>query len=324
MPKSRTKQNSTVISLKDIRQLLRSGEGARSLEVWGDRWSLLILRDAFLKVRRFEDFRRLSGAARGTLTTRLTLLVNQGMLYRHSCGNTSSRFEYHLTDKGMAAYPVALALWKWESQWAGEFGLPPILKHLTCGKKIHPELVCAHCKKMIIPNDISFEPGPGARTRKLSHTLINERRLRINRSALAEGINTSIFHSIDTIGDRWSALLLACFMFGLRRHDDLSATLGIATNILSDRLQRLLSVGVISRTLYKERPPRHEYHLTTKGWDLYPFAIAIQDWGTTWLPNPSGPVIKMHHNVCGHALRSNITCDKCHEILTPKTVIVKK
>jgi DNA-binding HxlR family transcriptional regulator len=77
MPRSKLPQN-----IDTIRYLLRSGEGARALEALGDRWSFLILRDAFLRIRRFEDLRRRTGAARGTLTTRLTALVKYGVLYR--------------------------------------------------------------------------------------------------------------------------------------------------------------------------------------------------------------------------------------------------
>ncbi len=121
MPRSR--------NIETIRVLLRSGEGARTLQSMGDRWSFLLMRDAFLGIRRFEDLRRRTGASRGTLTARLNALVEQGMLYRSPYGNAPSRLEYRLTEKGLAFYPVALCLWVWESHWGGEFGLPPRLVH---------------------------------------------------------------------------------------------------------------------------------------------------------------------------------------------------
>ena len=110
MPRSR--------NIETIRVLLRSGEGARTLQSMGDRWSFLLMRDAFLGIRRFEDLRRRTGASRGTLTARLNALVEQGMLYRSPYGNAPSRLEYRLTEKGLAFYPVALCLWVWESTGA--------------------------------------------------------------------------------------------------------------------------------------------------------------------------------------------------------------
>src|SRR5512136_2626812 len=118
--------------IETVRVLLHSGEVARALQVVGDRWSFLLLRDAFLGVRRFEDLRRLTGASRGTLTARLNALVEQGILYRSPYGNAPSRLEYRLTEKGLAFYPVALCLWIWENRWGGEFGLPPSLVHARC------------------------------------------------------------------------------------------------------------------------------------------------------------------------------------------------
>ncbi len=291
-----------------VKLLLRSGEGARALQHIGDRWSLLILRDAFLGARRFEDFRRLTGAARGTLTSRLAALVDFGVFYRSPYGRAAGRYEYRLTDKGRSFHAVALCLWNWESRWGGEFGLPPRLTHSACGHRMNPELVCAHCGVRIGRHDVAVEVGPGAR----SHAQRGmAQRRRSMPASPAIGVDTTMFHSVDTIGDRWSCLILASLFLGLHRYDDLSDATGIATNILADRLRRFLSAGVIEQHLYRERPPRYEYRLTEKGWDLYPFTIAIHDWATSWLPAPSGPAMKLRHAPCGHSLRTQIACSEC-------------
>ncbi len=304
-----------------VKYLLRSGEGARALPLVGDRWVLLILRDAFLGARRFEDFRRFTGAARGTLTARLNDLVDQGILYRSPYRKTPIRLEYRLTDKGMAFYPVALALWSWESRWAGEFGLPPRLVHKTCGRVMHPVFACAHCVKAISPRDVSFEPGPGARIYAVQKML--ERRRRDSTATRTDGVDKTMFHSIDTLGDRWTVLLVATLFFGLHRYDDISKAMGIATNILADRLRRLLAAGVVEQHLYQERPPRYEYRLTNKGWDLYPPTLAMHDWAATWVPSPAGPGLKLRHKLCDHALRSSMNCDHCHAEIDPHEVGVK-
>lgn len=292
-----------------IRVLLHSGEVARALQLVGDRWSHLLMRDAFLGVRRFEELRRRTGASRGTLTARLNAMVESGLLYRSAYGTAPSRLEYRLTEKGMAFYPVALCMWTWENRWAGEFGLPPRLIHTVCGKPLHPGLVCAHCETGIGWRDMSFKPGPGAHSYAPPPT--TTRRRESAASSAADGVDTTMFHSVDTVGDRWTALLVGALFFGLHRYDDINAALGIATNILADRLRRLLAAGVIEQRLYKDNPPRYEYHLTDKGWDLLQFTIAMHDWGTRWIPSPQGPGLLLRHRPCGRRLRTKVVCGSC-------------
>jgi DNA-binding HxlR family transcriptional regulator len=312
---------STQSRVGQVRFLLRSGEGARALPLVGDRWVLLILRDAFLGARRFEDFRRLTGAARGTLTDRLNALVDDSVLYRNPYRKAPIRLEYRLTEKGMGFYPIALALWSWESRWAGEFGLPPRLVHKSCGKVMHPQLCCAHCGKALDARDLAYEPGPGAKIYAVQQR--QERRRRESPARALAGVDTTMFHSIDTLGDRWTVLLLATLFFGLHRYDDIFKAMGIATNILADRLRRLLAAGVVEQHLYQDRPPRYEYRLTAKGWDLYPATIAIHDWAATWVPSPSGPALKLRHKPCGHAWRGRMSCDQCHGAIDPHEVGLK-
>jgi DNA-binding HxlR family transcriptional regulator len=132
----------------------------------------------------------------------------------------------------------------------------------------------------------------------------------------------TLFHSIDTVGDRWTALLIGALFFGIHRYDDISTVLGIATNILADRLRVLLSAGVIEQRLYQDRPPRYEYRLTPKGLDLFPFMLALHEWGRQWTPCADGPVIRLHHQSCGAQLRSRSTCGSCGEIIDVHDVVI--
>jgi DNA-binding HxlR family transcriptional regulator len=307
--------------IERVKLLLRSGEGARALRLIGDRWSFLILRDAFLGVRRFEDLRRRTGATRGTLTARLAALVENGILYRSPSADAHKRFEYRLTEKGLGFYPVALTLWIWESHWADSAELPPSLVHATCGRKLAPLQVCGHCRAPIDRHDVSYEPGPGERYAGVIQQMTRRRDPGSRRES--EGVDRSMFHAVDTVGDRWSGLLLATFFFGLHRYDDINAAIGIATNILADRLRRLLAAGVVEQHLYRERPLRYEYRLTQKGWDIFPFTLALHDWGSRWIPAPRGPALRLRHKLCRHMLVTRMICEACGVELDPREVTLK-
>ena len=119
---------------------------ARTLEVIGERWSLLIVRDAFYGLRRFDDFRQDLGIARNVLTDRLARLVDQGVFERRQYEERPPRFEYLLTDKGRALLPVILTMMQWGDRWeAGDHGPPVTLHHRACGKVTAPVVDCEHC-----------------------------------------------------------------------------------------------------------------------------------------------------------------------------------
>jgi DNA-binding HxlR family transcriptional regulator len=138
---------------------------ARCLSVVGDRWTLLILREAFLGTRRFEDFQAHLGVTRHRLADRLRKLVDNGILDRARYQDRPPRSEYHLTEKGRDLYPVIVSLVRWGDRWmAGEAGPPVELVHQSCGKTMMPELVCPECGEGIRPECVQVRMGPGWRS----------------------------------------------------------------------------------------------------------------------------------------------------------------
>ncbi|MBI3782492.1 MAG: helix-turn-helix transcriptional regulator [Deltaproteobacteria bacterium] len=135
---------------------------ARALSVVGDRWTLLILRDAFLRTRRFEQFQASLKITRHRLADRLQKLVDNGILERLPYQDNPPRFEYKLTAKGVDLYPVIAALVGWGDRWmAGKDGVPIELVHRGCGHTIAPEFVCPDCREPIGARDMLAQPGPG-------------------------------------------------------------------------------------------------------------------------------------------------------------------
>ena len=135
---------------------------ARTLSVVGDRWTMLILRDVFLGIRRFDAIQQDLQLTPHRLTDRLRNLVRDGILRRVAYEKHPRRFEYRLTEKGFDLYPPIAAMTAWGDRWmAGRAGVPVELIHRPCGHKITPELVCPTCKSRIEAREMSARPGPG-------------------------------------------------------------------------------------------------------------------------------------------------------------------
>ena len=133
-----------------------------ALEVIPDRWSALVLREAFFGVRRFSDFRRSLGIARNTLADRLNRLVEQGVLEKQRIAETNEWEEYRLTEAGLDLYPVTVALMQWGDRWRAPDGPPLKLTHKECGGELALELTCGRCGDSVDARHASYEPGPGA------------------------------------------------------------------------------------------------------------------------------------------------------------------
>jgi DNA-binding HxlR family transcriptional regulator len=118
---------------------------ASTLEIVGERWTILILRDVFLGIRRFEDLQRDLGVARNILQARLTRLVEQGILVKRPYQERPLRHEYRLTTKGADLWPVLVSMLKWGDQHAIEGERPIILQHRDCGGELDDRRRCTTC-----------------------------------------------------------------------------------------------------------------------------------------------------------------------------------
>ena len=123
---------------------------ARALSVLGDRWTMLILRNAFMGIRRFDAFQENLGVTRHVLSERLKRLVEQEILVKVPYVDRQERFEYRLTEKGLELYPILLTMAAWADKWMDEgLGAPVVYEHKTCGHLFTPTLVCSECKEVV-------------------------------------------------------------------------------------------------------------------------------------------------------------------------------
>jgi DNA-binding HxlR family transcriptional regulator len=137
---------------------------ARSLDVAGEWWTPLIVRDIWLGRRRFDQIQQNLELSRKVLADRLDTLVREGVLERRRYQERPPRDEYVLTTKGRELMEVFLALIAWGDRWtAGDAGPPMLVRHRECGKLVKPEVTCSSCGEPLHAKEVRLEPGPGAR-----------------------------------------------------------------------------------------------------------------------------------------------------------------
>jgi DNA-binding HxlR family transcriptional regulator len=136
---------------------------ARTLDVIGEPWSPLILRDVFAGIGRFDQIQDDLGISRKVLAERLKWLVDSGILDRREYSASPRRHEYVLTAKGMELCDLLLVMVRWGDRWtAGEAGPPVLYRHHACGQISEADLTCAHCHQPMRASDVDILPGPGA------------------------------------------------------------------------------------------------------------------------------------------------------------------
>jgi DNA-binding HxlR family transcriptional regulator len=135
---------------------------AGALEVIGERWSLLIVRDVFLGLRRFDELQDELGIARNVLQTRLSRLVEQGVLEKRLYQERPPRYEYLLTDKGLDLWPALVALMQWGDRHSAPNGPAVVLEHRDCGGTVDAHRMCEKCGARLSARDVRGLPGPGA------------------------------------------------------------------------------------------------------------------------------------------------------------------
>jgi DNA-binding HxlR family transcriptional regulator len=138
---------------------------ARTLDVIGEPWSPLILRDIYVGIDRFDQIQADLGISRKVLTERLKWLVELGVLERREYSARPPRYEYVLTTKGAELCDLLLVMVRWGDRWADDGAGPPVLyRHRACGQISHVDLHCSHCDRPMHALDIDVLPGPGSHT----------------------------------------------------------------------------------------------------------------------------------------------------------------
>jgi len=135
---------------------------ARTLELVGERWTLLVLREVFMRVRRFDAMQSKLGIARNVLSARLERLVGEGILEKAPYSERPLRYEYRLTDKGLDLWPIIIELLRWGDRHAAPNGPPIVIRHKQCGGELGDRRICTGCGEKLTARNVRAEAGPGA------------------------------------------------------------------------------------------------------------------------------------------------------------------
>jgi DNA-binding HxlR family transcriptional regulator len=134
----------------------------------------------------------------------------------------------------------------------------------------------------------------------------------VKRTSLAH-VNCSVARTLDVVGEWWTLLIVRNIMLGQRRFEAIHRDLGIARNILSDRLATLVANDIVEKRMYQDTPERFEYLLTQRGRDLFPVIAALMAWGDAWVSPDGAPLVFRHS--CGADSQPIVVCSACGEPL---------
>lgn len=286
----------------------------RSLEVVGDTPTLLVLEASWLGERRFDGFRQRTGLLKALLSDRLKKLVASGLFEKRKYCNAPPRYEYVLTAKGRDVYWTSLMMLRWETEWAKSGNIAVTLTHTKCGNRFVPEPACGSCGETIDAFQVDWREGPGV---GLMAPVYSRRRQQRHSSGTATSL---MDEAAQLMGDRWASLIMRSIFTNLYHFDEIRQDTAIATNILSERLKWLESIGVIRQKVDPKTPSRAQYRLTRKGVEYYPVLLMLMIWGDQYYASPEGPPVLLYHKNCDQLLNPQVVCSCCREPIVPEEV----
>jgi DNA-binding HxlR family transcriptional regulator len=282
----------------------------QAADLLGDAWSWMILREAiFDNVTRFTDFQLRLGISRRVLSNRLDTLTGGGLLERRSTREEAGHLLYVLTPMGRDFLSCLMTAMHWGERW-----FPDLEQtdghaiHRRYGHRLRAVLRCSECFQVIKAREVAV-----VAIHRASADLIGAKRQRTpDLDALEHSQPSAIVRTLRVIGDRWSSLIIRECFLGTRRFGAFEEHLGIAPNILTNRLERLVAFGVLMKKPSPSQAGRLEYRLTEQGLDLYSVPLSMLKWSEKWLAKGSSRT-DLRHKACGKRFSPLLTCSACSE-----------
>lgn len=273
------------------------------LGLLGDEWTLLVVQQALLGVTRFGEFKARLPISNSVLTARLRALTNEGLLDRRAYQANPQRFEYMLTPRGRALWPVLLSIWEWERRWVPDHAERlPGMQHAACATTFAPSVTCRSCGAVVDEKDVAAQWGPSGSWRRSVPDTATRRRSQGDQHSAA-----GLFpQTMSVLGNRWGFALLVAAFVGIKRFTEFQTRLGAPPGSVADRLSTFTAIGVFDGD-------GDGYRLTEKGRALFPVVVTALQWAQRWYETAEGPAVLLTHN--GHRFTAALTCDQCGEPL---------
>ncbi|WP_378739927.1 winged helix-turn-helix transcriptional regulator [Nocardia brasiliensis] len=276
---------------------------AATFDLLGDRLTLTILRHAFVnRTRRFNQWIERTGAPPAVLTARLAALVDAGVLVRMPQPGSPDRFEYLLTELGLATWEILVSVWGWQREWTAEGALHPDLVHGACGHRGPPVLMCRGCGRTVTARDTEVDLGDDALWR---FTSSGRRRA---RAAVSVPTDMRFDEVMAAIGDRWSATVTGLALAGVRRFSAFRAAMDMSPTTLTERLSRLCDAEILRRS---GAGSGREYRLTPRGRALFAIFAFLLAWSELAHSGAPEPGLRIRHRECGAVLVPALRCRGC-------------
>ncbi|WP_068004890.1 winged helix-turn-helix transcriptional regulator [Pseudovibrio axinellae] len=294
-------------------KLVRSCSIWRALEIMGDSSAMMILEAAWLGARTFGQFQNATGLRRALLSDRLKRIVEKDVMCKALYSERPARYEYRLTEKGQGLYWMSLMMLRWERIWGDQSQVVKVkLTHKKCGQIFEPLPLCATCGHEYSAFEVDWEEGPGVGTMAANYV-----RRRQHRDAIAERNSGSaiMVEVAQIMGDRWAVLVLRALFTGLNSFDRIREDSGAATNILTERLNWMQTLGLVNHNDEEAGGKKTGYRLTRKSTDIFPILLMLMRWGDTYYASPEGAPVLLTHEPNGHNLSPVVACSACREEL---------
>jgi DNA-binding HxlR family transcriptional regulator len=281
--------------------VLRNCPATRAAQMIGDGWTQAILREALVGTTRYSDFLAQLGISRTVLADRLRRMVQEDLFERPDASRAGSQRHYRLSGQGRDTIGIILVADAWERSFGeGAASIPRCFVDKGSGLEIEPVVLAQPHGRTIEARRLNYivdrigdvSPEAGTARRKAAGDPAARTTLSVN----------------EMLGDSWSWMILIAAYFRARRFDEFAQALGIASNILTDRLNRLVAADLLIRERYMRSPDRYEYRLAVAGRALHPLFCALYGWAETWLYPGSTPPMRLFDMITGEQVRPVV----CH------------
>ncbi|WP_158967262.1 winged helix-turn-helix transcriptional regulator [Chachezhania sediminis] len=289
----------------------------RALQILGDPWTMLILKESFNGTRRFSGFQRALNIPKQTLSLRLAALCRDQMMYRRYTGPGASMLDYAPTPKTLDLQDAMYAIWLWHRATPGGAEVLPFdIVHRSCGQVISASYRCTACGAPATSDSVTIQRTQPEQV----DTAPRPRLARRNDASFTAAVpNFQAMIAASVVGDLpCNEILYLLFQAPLHllgiAHD-----LGLGVSVVRDRLDKLMALGLVAE---EAQGRKLLYSVLPRAEGFFPLLLAIADWGDRWC-NAGGPPPDQRIHSCGALLRPRYACDHCGDWLSRDTLTIR-